>query len=190
MDKKKLGIALTGSFCTFEKTIDLIEKLSGTYDILPIMSENASNTDTRFGDAEDFKKRIKDITGKRIIDSIQAAEPIGPKNMTDVMIIVPCTGNTLAKLANGINDTAVTMAAKSHLRNGKPLVIAVSTNDALGASARNIGELMARKNIFFVPMSQDDPVNKPNSVVAELKYAEKTIEKALTGIQLQPVLTK
>lgn len=188
MSKKKLGFALTGSFCTFSKALKLMEELSGIYDIVPIMSETAAATDTRFGTAEHFTEEIIRITGREPISSIAGAEPIGPKKMTDVMLVAPCTGNTLAKLANGVNDTAVTMAVKSHLRNGKPVVIAVSTNDALGASAENIGKLMVRRNIYIVPMRQDDTINKPMSVVADLTEAEKAIEMALKGEQMQPVL--
>ena len=188
MSKTKLGFALTGSFCTFDKTLRLMEELSNLYDIVPIMSEKAATKDTRFGKAEHFINEIERITERTPITSIEGAEPIGPKGLTDVMLVAPCTGNTLGKLANGINDTAVTMAVKSHLRNGKPVVLAVSTNDALGASAENIGKLMARRNIYFVPMRQDDTVNKPMSVVADFGEAERAIEAALRGEQIQPVL--
>lgn len=186
-DKKRLGFALCGSFCTFKKVISEMEKLSKIYDIIPIMSEGASSTDTRFGKAEDFRKRIAEICGKEPITTISGAEPIGPKALLDVLLIEPCTGNTLGKLANGITDTAVTMAAKAHLRNGRPVVIAVSTNDALGASAQNIGRLMNAKNIYFVPMSQDSPEGKPASMVAHFEKSAETLELALSGKQLQPV---
>ena len=166
-DKKRLGFALCGSFCTFKKVLAEMEKLAETYDIIPIMSEGAAATDTRFGKAEDFIKRITEICGKEPITTVAAAEPIGPKALLDVLLIEPCTGNTLGKLANGITDTAVTMAAKAHLRNGRPLVIAVSTNDALGASARNIGTLMNAKNVYFVPMGQDSPEGKILSAISE-----------------------
>ena len=187
-DKKRLGFALCGSFCTFKKVLAEMEKLAETYDIIPIMSEGAAATDTRFGKAEDFIKRITEICGKEPITTVAAAEPIGPKALLDVLLIEPCTGNTLGKLANGITDTAVTMAAKAHLRNGRPLVIAVSTNDALGASARNIGTLMNAKNVYFVPMGQDSPEGKPASMVAHFEKSAKAIESALLGKQVQPVI--
>ena len=153
------------------------------------MSENAYSTDTRFGTAEYFKKEIEDICGKKTVHTINAAEPVGPKKMFDVLLVEPCTGNTLAKLANGITDTAVTMACKSHLRNGRPLVLAVSTNDALGNSARNIGALLNYKNIYFVPMRQDDPNGKPNSLVADFSKIKIAAEAALNNKQLQPLFT-
>ena len=187
-NKKRLGFALCGSFCTFKRVIDEMEELSKIYDITPIMSEGAASTDTRFGKAEEHIRRITEICGKAPITTIVGAEPIGPKALFDVLLIEPCTGNTLGKLANGITDTAVTMAAKAHLRNGRPLVIAVSTNDALGASAQNIGKLMNAKNVFFVPMGQDDHIKKPASVVAHFEKSEEAIEAALLGKQLQPIL--
>ena len=187
-DKKRLGFALCGSFCTFKKVLAEMEKLTEIYDIIPIMSEGAAATDTRFGKAEDFTKKITEICGKEPITTVAAAEPIGPKALLDVLLIEPCTGNTLGKLANGITDTAVTMAAKAHLRNGRPLVIAVSTNDALGASARNIGTLMNAKNVYFVPMGQDSPEGKPASMVAHFEKSAETIETALSGKQVQPVI--
>ena len=157
------------------------------YDILPIMSFNAYSTDTRFGKADDFIWQIEDICHNKIIHDIKGAEPIGPKNLTDIMLVCPCTGNTLAKLANSIVDTPVTMAVKSHLRNGNPTVIAVSTNDALGGTAKNIGALMNMKNYYFVPMKQDNPFEKPTSVVADFERIPETLEEALKGKQLQPV---
>ena len=187
-DKKVLGFALCGSFCTFRKVIAEMEKLSEIYEIIPIMSEGAASTDTRFGKAEVFYKRITEICGKEPITTIAGAEPIGPKALLDVLLIEPCTGNTLGKLANGITDTAVTMAAKAHLRNGRPVVIAVSTNDALGASARNIGTLMNAKNVYFVPMGQDFPEGKPASAVAHFEKSADAIEAALAGKQIQPML--
>ncbi len=188
INKKRLGFAVCGSFCTFEKVLAEMEKLAQIYDITPIMSEGASSTDSRFGRAEDFIKRITEICGKEPITTIAGAEPIGPKALLDVLLIEPCTGNTLGKLANGITDTAVTMAAKAHLRNGRPLVIAVSTNDALGASARNIGTLMNAKNIYFVPMGQDSPKGKPASMVAHFEKSAEAVEEALFGKQIQPVV--
>ncbi len=156
--------------------------------VTPIMSENAYSTDTRFGTAEHFINEVESICGERVIHTITAAEPIGPKRMFDVLLVEPCTGNTLAKLANGITDTAVTMACKSHLRNSRPLVLAVSTNDALGNSARNAGALLNYKNIYFVPMRQDDCANKPRSVVADFTLTQETLLSALEGWQIQPIL--
>ena len=184
----KLGFALCGSFCTFDKVIPYIEELknSGT-EIVPIMSFNAYSTDTRFGTAESFRERIEKICGREIIHTITGAEPIGPKNMIDALVIAPCTGNTLAKLSSGIADTPVTLAAKSTLRNANPVIIAVSTNDALSNASKNIGYLMNYKNIFFVPFSQDDHINKPTSAVADFSLIGKTILEAMTGNQIQPV---
>ncbi len=159
------------------------------YDIIPIMSQNAYTTDTRFGKAEDFISRIEEICEKKIIYQIKDAEPIGPTNMTDIMLVAPCTGNTLAKLSNSIVDTGVTMAVKSHLRNNKPVVIAVSTNDALSGSGKNIGTLLNMRNFYFVPMCQDDYFKKPTSVVADFSLIPKTLENALNGVQIQPILT-
>ncbi len=187
-NKKRLGFALCGSFCTFKKVLDEMEKLAEIYDITPIMSEGAASIESRFGKPEDFIRRITQICGKPPITTIAGAEPIGPKALLDVLIIEPCTGNTLGKLANGITDTAVTMAAKAHLRNGRPLVIAVSTNDALGASAQNIGRLLNAKNVYFVPMGQDNPEGKPASMVAHFEKSAEAIEAALEGKQLQPVI--
>ena len=186
-EKIRLGFALCGSFCTFKKVIEEMEILSEKYDIVPIMSEGAAMTDTRFGSAEEFRKKLTEICGREPITTIKAAEPIGPKALLDILLIEPCTGNTLGKLANGITDTAVTMAAKAHLRNGRPVVIAVSTNDALGTSAQNIGRLMNYKNIYFVPMRQDSPGGKPCSIVADFSKTDPAIENALFGKQIQPV---
>ncbi len=187
-DKKRLGFALCGSFCTFKKVLEEMKILSEIYDITPIMSEGAASVDSRFGTAEDFRRRITEICKKEPITTIAEAEPIGPKALLDVLLIEPCTGNTLGKLANGITDSSVTMAAKAHLRNGRPVVIAVSTNDALSASAQNIGKLMNTKNIYFVPMGQDSPINKPTSMVAHFEKSADTIEAALSGKQLQPLM--
>lgn len=183
-----IGVALTGSFCTISGSIEMIRKLVGkSYDILPIMSENAYNTDTRFGNSNDIKAMISDITGKEIIHTIRDAEPLGPKISLDALIISPCTGNTLAKLANGITDTSVCMAAKAHLRNNKPLIIALATNDALSANLRNIGTLLSRKNVYFVPMIQDDPISKPHSLVADFTLCEETLCDALNGKQINKI---
>lgn len=189
-EKIRLGFAVCGSFCTFKRVLEELEKLAKEYDITPIMSSGAAFTDTRFGKAEDLRRRITEICGKEPITTIAGAEPIGPQALLDVLVIEPCTGNTLGKLANGITDTAVTMAAKAHLRNGRPVVLAVSTNDALGASARNIGTLMNARNIYFVPMRQDAPQGKPASVVANFAKTGAAIKAALEGKQVQPVLVQ
>ncbi len=175
----KIGYCITGSFCTFSKAIEEIRRIKNEgHEITVIMSENAYGTDTRFGKADDILKVLEDITENEVIHTITAAEPIGPKRMFDVLCVAPCTGNTLAKLASGITDTAVTMAVKSHLRNSKPVVIGVSTNDALGAAAKNIGTLMNYKSIYFVPFTMDDPINKPKSMVCDFTKVLKTIELA------------
>ena len=190
MEKETVGFALCGSFCTFKKVIPQMKKLVDEgYKVIPIMSHTAYNTDTRFGKAKDFNDEIEKICKEEIIHTITGAEPIGPKELLDVLIIAPCTGNTLGKLANGISDTSVTLATKAHLRNQRPVIIAVSTNDALGASAKNIGLLMNSKNIYFVPMEQDDYINKPNSIVADFKYIPDTVREVLaTKSQPQPIL--
>ncbi|AUS96210.1 dipicolinate synthase subunit B [Clostridium thermosuccinogenes] len=185
----KVGFALTGSFCTFAKVFAEIEKLVGEgADVYPIISESVDKTDTRYGSAIEWKNRLRVITGKDIISTIAAAEPIGPKGHLDILVVAPCTGNTLAKLANAINDTPVTMAVKAHLRNQKPVVLAVSTNDALGNNAKNLGVLLNAKNIYFVPFEQDDPEKKVNSLVAKMDLLIPTIQEALKGKQIQPIL--
>lgn len=182
----KIGYCLTGSFCTFSKSLDALKAIVAQgHQVTPIMSENSYQTDTRFGTADYFKNELFSITGNDIIHTIAQAEPIGPKKMFDVLAIVPCTGNTLAKLANGITDTAVTMAAKSHLRNARPVVIGVSTNDALGGAAKNIGQLMNYKGYYFLPFSMDDCVNKPKSMVCDFTKALQTIELAASGKEIQ-----
>lgn len=189
LEGKKVGFILTGSFCTFSKTIPKMKEiLKQGAEIVPIMSFNAYNMDTKFGKAQDFIDEIEEITGKEIIHSIKDAEPIGPKHMTDIMLIAPCTGNTISKIAYGITDTPATMAAKSHLRNNNPLVIAVSTNDALSSNAQNIGILLNRNNVFFVPFKQDNPITKPRSAVFDPDYIVKTLEAALDREQIQPIL--
>ena len=160
------------------------------FDIVPIMSKTAYETDTRFGNASDIVKKIQDICNKKVIHTIKDAEPIGPKNLTDVMVVAPCTGNTLSKIANAITDTSVTMSVKSHLRCQRPVIIALASNDALSASAKNIGAVLNTRFMFFVPMSQDDPVNKPNSLVAHFDLIPDTIQSALNGKQLQPIFFK
>ncbi|NLL06216.1 MAG: dipicolinate synthase subunit B [Clostridiaceae bacterium] len=191
LDGIKIGFALTGSFCTIGKVIPEVEKLvSAGAEVIPIISGSVDRFDTRFGTAKDLRLKLEGITGKKIIDSIIDAEPFGPKSLVDLVIVAPCTGNTLAKIACGITDTAVTMACKAHMRNQKPLVIAISTNDGLGANAKNIGLLLNMKNIFMVPFGQDGPDSKPNSIVSNETLILPTIEKALKGKQIQPMLIK
>lgn len=188
MRELTLGFALCGSFCTFGKAMDQMRRTAEAgYKVIPIMSNNAYETDTRFGRACDFIWEAEDICGRKVIHSIAGAEPLGPKHMVDALVIAPCTGNTLAKLAAGITDTPVTMAAKSCLRIGLPVILCAATNDALAASAQNIGRLMNTKNIYFVPFSQDDPEQKPTSAVADFSQLLPTVEAALKGRQLQPV---
>ena len=189
MNNVRVGFALCGSYCTFAKVIPVIEKLvSEGASVTPIMSENAYSTDTIFGKAEEHIKKIESICNKKIISSIKEAEPIGPKKLLDILIIEPCTGNTLGKLANGITDTSVTMAAKAHLRNNRPVLIAVSTNDGLSTSAKNIGILHNQKNIFFVPYSQDDPLTKECSLVANFDKTIVAMHNALENRQIQPII--
>ena len=189
MQNIRVGFALTGSFCTLEKTLSAMEETARRYpNILPILSEATAGTDTRFGRAGEWRERVADICGPGYIGSVREAEPIGRRQLLDVLVIAPCTGNTLAKLAAGIADTAVTMAAKAHLRNGRPVVVAVSTNDGLAGAGRNIAELMCRKHYYFVPYRQDDPEGKPTSLVADMTKLADTVTAALEGKQLQPVL--
>ena len=180
MSTLTFGYAMCGSFCTFKKAMGVLEKLTQTgANVIPIMSEMSYNTDTRFGKAEDFRTNITNLTGNNIICCVKDAEPIGPKNLLDLLVVLPCTGNTLAKIANGIADTSVTMAVKAHLRNQKPVLLAVSTNDGLGTAA---------KNIYFLPFSQDDYIKKPNSLVADFEKLPDAAIAAFEGRQLQPVL--
>lgn len=189
LEGKNIGFCMTGSFCTFKNVIEQLSELKKTgANIIPIMSFNSYNLDTKFGKASEFIKTIEDITENKIINTIQGAEPIGPKQMTDIIVIIPCTGNTLAKLANGITDTPVLMATKSNLRNGNNVVIGVSTNDGLSGSAQNIGKLLNRRNFYFVPFRQDNPITKPRSLVFDPKLIIKTIELALENEQIQPIL--
>lgn len=189
MRKERVGFALTGSFCTLQTTLEAMETLAEEYpNLIPIVSPAVAGTDTRFGRAEDFQERIVDLCGHGILNSIRDAEPIGPKKLLDVLVIAPCTGNTLAKLAAGVADTAVTMAAKSHLRNGRPVVVAISTNDGLAGASRNIGELLCRKHYYFVPFRQDDFLEKPTSLVADFGKLTQTVTAALEGRQVQPLL--
>jgi len=188
MNRINLGFGICGSFCTIGYCLKQMEILAENYNIVPIVSEITAKQDTRSGKAKDILKRIEEISQNQIISSIAEAEPIGPKNMTDIMLIAPCTGNTMAKLAAGIVDSTVTMAAKSHLRNARPLVIALATNDALGAAAKNIGTLLNYKNYYFVPYGEDDPVKKPKSMVADFNKIPSTIDLALSGKQIQPIV--
>ena len=189
MTGKTVGYALCGSFCTFSKTIPQIEKLIGCgAKVLPIMSETAYKTNTRFGKAEEFISEIERITENKIIHTISDAEPIGPKKMCDLLVVAPCTGNTLSKISNGVTDTCVTMAVKSHLRIRRPVLLCIATNDGLGASAQNISRLLNTKNIFFVPFGQDDPDKKPNSLVADFSLIPDSVTEALVHRQIQPLI--
>ncbi len=189
MRKERVGFALCGSFCTHARVLEELEKLCREYEtVLPVVSEVCQRTDTRFGTAEAFLSAVEKLTGHTVISSISQAEPIGPKKLLDVLVIAPCTGNTIGKLAGGITDTPVTMAAKAHLRNDRPVVIAIASNDGLSGAAKNLGELMARKNYFFVPFGQDDAVGKPCSLMADFSLIGETIQAALEGRQLQPLL--
>lgn len=183
-----VGFAMCGSYCTFSKVFPVMELLSRDYPVTPIFSEAVYSTDTRFGTAQEHIDLAVEICGKPPLHLITQAEPIGPKKLFDILVIAPCTGNTLGKLAHGIADTSVTMAVKSHLRNGRPVLIAVSTNDALGTAAENIGKLMVRKNYYFVPFRQDDPKEKPRSMVADFSAIPQALEAALEGRQFQPVI--
>lgn len=185
----KIGYGICGSFCTFKKAFSAAEELKKLgAELFPVMSFNASGISTRFGTAEDNRNNFERICNHKLIDTIEGAEPIGPEKMFDVLVIAPCTANTLAKLALGISDTPITMAVKSHLRNGRPVVLAVSTNDALAGCAKNIGILQNYKNYYFVPYSQDNYESKPNSIVADFTQIGKTVEYALEGKQIQPIL--
>lgn len=183
-----IGFALCGSFCTFSQALPSMQELAQQHDIIPIFSFAASSIDSRFGTAQGHLHRASEICGREPLCTIAAVEPIGPKKLLDALVIAPCTGNTLAKLAHSIADTPVTMAAKSHLRNARPVIIAISTNDALAGAAENIGKLLARKHYYFVPFSQDDPANKPASIVADFTKIPQTLETALAGQQIQPIL--
>lgn len=187
-NKKRLGVALCGSYCTYEQVFRELEKLREKYDLIPIMSDTAAETDTRFGRAAEHIRRLTELTGRKVITTIAEAEPLGPKEPLDALLIAPCTGNTLAKLAAGIADGPVTFACKAHLRNLRPVVVAVSTNDGLAAAAANIGALLNRKNYYFVPFGQDDPAAKPCSLKADLGLLGATLSAALEGRQLQPLL--
>ena len=191
MEEIHVGFAFTGSFCTYAKAMETLERVARRYgSVTPIVSERGAGTDSRFGNAADFVAEMERICGKRVVYSVVKAEPIGPKKLLDVLVICPCTGNTLAKLAAGITDSSVTMAAKAHLRNGRPLVLAVATNDGLAGAARNIGTLLDKKHVYFVPFGQDDAAHKPTSLVADFDRVPETIDAALCERQIQPVLLR
>ena len=184
-----LGFAVTGSFCNFENCLKTLESLTQKYDeILPILSYNAYSTDTRFGTASYFVSRVEKLCCHEVVHTLTGAEPLGPKIKLDCLCICPCTGNTLSKLASGIYDTPVTLAAKAHLRNEAPIILAVSTNDALAGNAANIGTLLNRKHYYFVPFRQDSPQKKPRSMVADFSKLTDTVCHALQGEQIQPIL--
>ena len=184
---KNLGFAMCGSFCTMSEAVSIMEELKDSYSILPIMSGNTYKTDTRFGKAGDFIKKAEDISGKRVLHTIVEVEPIGPKGMVDALLVAPCTGNTLSKIANGITDTSVTMAVKSSLRIGIPVILCVASNDALGGSGQNLIKLLNMKNVYIVPLSQDDPQKKPLSLVSDFKSIPAAVEAGFCGKQLQPI---
>ena len=189
LEGKRIGVVMTGSFCTFRKTIDELKKIVRLgAKVVPIMSENSYTLDTKFGKAEDFIKEIEEITGTKILHTIQETEPIGPKDMIDIMVVAPATGNTIAKLANDIIDGPAVMAIKSHLRRERPVVIGVSTNNGLSGAGANIGKLLNMKHYYFVPFRQDNPITKPRSLVFSPSYLIKTIEYALEREQIQPIL--
>lgn len=191
MRKERVGFAFCGSFCTHEKVLRALEELRRQYEtVIPIASENAAFTDTRFGTSAQLRRRLQEITGQEVLCDLTSVEPIGPKGLLDVLVIAPATGNTIAKLAAGITDTVVTMAAKSHLRNGRPVVIAMASNDGLSAGARNIGELLVRKHYYFVPFGQDSAILKPSSLIADFDKIPDAVDAALRGEQLQPILLK
>lgn len=183
-----IGFALCGSFCTYDRVFPVLETLSKQHKVIPIFSQAAYATDSRFGNAADHIARAETICGAAPLHTLAQVEPIGPKQLLDALIIAPCTGNTLAKLAHSIADGPVTMAAKSHLRNGRPVILAISTNDALAGAAENIGKLLARKHYYFVPFGQDDAFGKPTSMVADFSRIQQTLELAMEGKQIQPLL--
>lgn len=183
-----IGFALCGSFCTYDRVFPVMERLGKSYELIPIFSQSAYSTDSRFGNAEAHIARAEAICGRPVLHTLAEVEPIGPKKLLDALVIAPCTGNTLAKLAHSIADGPVTMAAKSHLRNGRPVIIAISTNDALAGAAENIGKLLSRKHYYFVPFGQDDAFGKPTSIVGDFSKIPQTLEMALEGKQLQPLL--
>lgn len=188
MFKPKLGLALCGSYCTYAKLFEAAERLKERFELVPIISDTAAETDSRFGTATEHISRLYTLCGREVVSTVAEAERFGPTEPLDALLIAPCTGTTLAKLSHGISDSAVTMAAKAHLRNGRPLIIAFSTNDGLSGSAENIGRLLNRRDYYFVPFTQDDPVNKPRSLQSDFSLLRETVEAALEGRQLQPIL--
>ena len=191
MNNLTIGFGITGSFCTHDLILNEIKNLvEKGYKIIPILTDKVLITSTRFGTAQDFILKIENLTGNKVVSTIVEAEPIGPKNLIDILVVAPTTGNTLAKLANAITDNAVTMVFKAHVRNNKPVVIGISSNDALGLNLKNIATLLNTKNIYFVPFAQDDPMKKPKSLIADYSKIEETIEGALKGEQIQPLLIK
>ena len=191
MRTERVGFAICGSFCTHGQVLESLKSLARQYEtVIPIVSEISASTDTRFGAAQDLIENLEAITGRKPLQGIRDVEPIGPKGLLDVLVIAPATGNTLAKLAAGITDTTVTMAAKAHLRNGRPVVVAVASNDGLSAGAKNIGELLVRKNYYFVPFGQDSAILKPSSLIADFARIPETVDSALRGEQIQPLLLK
>lgn len=183
-----IGFAMCGSLCTFSSVFPIMQALAKEHTVIPIFSYSSYTIDSRFGKAQEHIARAEQICGRHPIHTIEGAEPIGPKKLLDALVIAPCTGNTLAKLAHSIADTPVTMAAKSHLRNARPIIVAISTNDALAGAAENIGKLLSRKHYYFVPFRQDDPHKKPTSIVADFSFIPQTLKAAMEGVQLQPVL--
>ena len=188
MKGKRIGVCITGSFCTFSHTLNVLRTLAAGNEVTAILSPASVSLDTRFFKASDFRAQVEEITGRPVMTSIVEAERIGPEKLFDIMLIVPCTGNTRAKLNWGVTDTAVLMAAKAHVRNGRPLVLALSTNDALGTAAQNVGGLLNRRLVYFVPFRQDDPVKKPRSMVADFSLCEAALDSAMEGVQLQPIV--
>jgi dipicolinate synthase subunit B len=186
---KTIGFGLSGSHCTFDETMPQIQRIvDAGARVIPIVSNTLMTTDTRFGTSASWQQKLREITGEELISSIPAAEPLGPSKLIDAMVIAPCTGSTTSRLANAITDSAVLMAAKATMRNLRPIVLAISTNDGLGLNAANIAKLLAAKNIYFVPFGQDAPDKKPNSLVARMNLIKETCEAALDGKQLQPLL--
>ena len=190
LKKTTIGYALCGSFCTLEKSMAALEELTRQYEVIPVFSEKMAALDTRFGRAEEITEKIENLCGRPAVRTVVEAERIGPERLFDAMVIAPCTGNTLAKLARGVVDAVVPMAAKAHLRNGRPLLIALASNDALSAGLSNLGELILRKNIYFVPLGQDDPEKKPTSLVADFEKIPAALREALEGRQIQPLLLR
>ena len=188
MEKKRVGLALCGSYCSYEKLFAAAEPLAERYELVPILSDTAAETDSRFGTAAEHIRRLMALTGRHVVTTIPEAEPLGPAEPLDALLIAPCTGSTLARLAHGLSDSSVTMAANAHLRNGRPVVLALSTNDGLSGSAENIARLLNRKHFYFVPFGQDDPVKKPYSLQADSTRLGAALEAAMAGLQLQPIL--